>query len=609
MNVMKSIKQIIFMIIAIPFLAATSLCQQTELDEVINSGKYIWGRGHSKFYEEADKLALDNLASNISVTVESSFENIVEETRDSISEYTRSSINTYSFLTMHNAKKMDIPDSAGFTVMRYMLKSEKDSIFNARKIRIFSHVNSGEAAEEDLRIGDALMNYYHALIFLRSHPENQTITAKDQGQPGFLLSAYLYEKIKEIFSNIDVSVVKHVRNEKENKLTYILNFRYLGEPVTHLDFKYWSGKQYQTTNCKNGVGRIVLYGNNNVEFDSFRLLIEYMYKREWNDDPDLNGVFNNPGGLVYVDRSEIIIYLPQDAETRQSKDIDYIFDEVNILEKDSVYHIVIQKVLEGITNQDHVAIKPLFTDEGYDMFLKLIHRGNVEILPHNDTLSVIKIQDDIMVRSIPMAFSHDNNNVTFNESVVFIFNNDYKIKAISFSLSDMAISNIVDKPEKFGTIENKYQIINFMEYYKTAYCLKRLDYIESIFANNALIIVGHVLKQGEPLASYYKGIEGNKVKYIYHTKESYIRALERTFAKNDFVNIRFQETDVKCHNNEKVYGIQIAQEYYSTYYADKGYLFLKLDMRDTSNPQIYVRTWQPTRDEKGGIIGIEDFYE
>jgi hypothetical protein len=37
---------------------------------------------------------------------------------------------------------------------------------------------------------------------------------------------------------------------------------------------------------------------------------------------------------------------------------------------------------------------------------------------------------------------------------------------------------------------SRVTIINFIENYKTAYALKRLDYIESIFSDNALIIVG-----------------------------------------------------------------------------------------------------------------------
>ena len=37
--------------------------------------------------------------------------------------------------------------------------------------------------------------------------------------------------------------------------------------------------------------------------------------------------------------------------------------------------------------------------------------------------------------------------------------------------------------------------MEFMENYKTAYCLKRFDYIRDIFADDAVIIVGNVAKR------------------------------------------------------------------------------------------------------------------
>jgi hypothetical protein len=60
--------------------------------------------------------------------------------------------------------------------------------------------------------------------------------------------------------------------------------------------------------------------------------------------------------------------------------------------------------------------------------------------------------------------------------------------------------------------------------------------------------------------------------------------------------------------DDKVYGIQIAQHYHSSNYADKGYLFLMLDLNDTLNPRIYVRSWQPEKNPDGSIIGLADFH-
>ena len=147
-----------------------------------------------------------------------------------------------------------------------------------------------------------------------------------------------------------------------------------------------------------------------------------------------------------------------------------------------------------------------------------------------------------------------------------------------------------------------------MEYYKTAYCLKRIDYLESIFDENALIIVGKVLKKAKQLEGVYYNLDANKIEYIRLSKYEYLDRLKRVFASNEFVNIHFQDNEVKRKADEKVFGIQISQYYYSTNYADKGYLFLMVDLKDSLNPKIYVRTWQPEKDSDGGLYGLEDFH-
>ena len=84
--------------------------------------------------------------------------------------------------------------------------------------------------------------------------------------------------------------------------------------------------------------------------------------------------------------------------------------------------------------------------------------------------------------------------------------------------------------------------------------------------------------------------------------------LKMVFNRNEFINIQFEDNLVrKTEKNEKIYGIQIAQHYYSSTYADKGYLFLMIDLNDTINPKIYIRTWQPQKNPDGSIFGLEDF--
>jgi len=84
--------------------------------------------------------------------------------------------------------------------------------------------------------------------------------------------------------------------------------------------------------------------------------------------------------------------------------------------------------------------------------------------------------------------------------------------------------------------------------------------------------------------------------------------IRRVFKKNEFINIQFEDNIVKKRDNKsEIYGINIKQNYFSSTYADQGYLFLMVDMADTSNPIIHVRAWQPEKFDDGQTINLSDF--
>lgn len=87
---------------------------------------------------------------------------------------------------------------------------------------------------------------------------------------------------------------------------------------------------------------------------------------------------------------------------------------------------------------------------------------------------------------------------------------------MSFSLSQTAIADIISKD--IWSEKVRMTIIDFLENYKTAYALKRADYIESIFADDVVIIIGSVLKTKPIEANPFKN--NQIVKYNRYTKEN-----------------------------------------------------------------------------------------
>ena len=146
------------------------------------------------------------------------------------------------------------------------------------------------------------------------------------------------------------------------------------------------------------------------------------------------------------------------------------------------------------------------------------------------------------------------------------------------------------------------------------YCLKRFDYISDIFSDDAVIIVGNVTRR-KPLPSEMgrMSLQGKDIitenKY---SKSEYLRNLKRCFARNEFINIHFTRNEVQYINKIKgkeFFAIQIGQEYNSSTYGDKGYLFLLVNITNPDEPQIQIRTWQPNEEDMEKLYTIGNFFD
>ncbi len=609
---MKKIFIILFFCCA-PLLLLSQ--NDAEIQEIKNSGNYLSGTGFGESYQIADHNALDNLITQITVQVESEFVGTTTEKEGDVTEFAQSIVKTYSNVSLVSARSVLISEKKGnYQVMRYISIADLKQVFENRKIKIWEYVKAGQNAERDMRLGDALKNYYWALALLQSHQDRDKITYDfDESGESMLMTA-LPEIINNVFTDLSFSVQNTEWLPDEKYKAFYLKVSYNDQPVDNLDFIYWTGRNYSNpVNVRSGIGLVEFYDIAADQPGDIKLMVEYDYKHKANYDLEVDAVFSNMQ-LPYLERCEFIIPLKKQIyETEpeliafETKKVD--FAEINKVERSRKLRKQILKIVDAISVHNYETVQSDFTFDGWVAFQQLITNGNVKVLPFVDTLRVIQMDSSFIVRSVPMRFSFENNTRDFIEQVVFTFNYEHKIDAVSFAISDKAIADIVSRSHRFGTVEDKYHLINFMEHYKTAYCLKRLDYIESIFAENALIIVGNMVKREEPIDGMYQLAGKDQVKYIELSKTEYIERLRSVFNSNEFVNIHFEENIINKVNGEsKLYGIQIKQDYYSTTYADQGYLFLMIDLNDSLKPKIYVRTWQPERSPDGGIYGLNDFF-
>lgn len=586
------------------------------IDYIRSSGAYYFGTGTGNNYPEARRNALGELSESISVQIKSSFEQVVIDTGDDIETYTESVINTYSDALINNPQLRVMKEERGqVEVLAYISKAEMQAAYRQREQMIHDFVLLANTAREEIRIADALRYNYWALVLARTHPDNTRLRYHFGGDQELPLMLTLNDRISRIFSFLKVEIASVKEREHPPQKRVFLNFYYRDRPVQDLDYTYWLGDGFSGIySASNGMGYALLDGVVATEFRHLRLSIEYQYANKAHLEPEVEMMIQNVS-LPYFERAEMRVNIAEAAArpiTTQVEDQAYKLIHAHAREyKD--YYSTVEGIVNAIRRKQQDGIRDYFTPMGYSMYQKLVTNGEVTVLDsHMDTLRIMRVGNEVMVRSVPMLFAFHNNRERFIENVVFSINDDGKISGLSFSLSDIAINDILNKPAGFGTEEDKYFMIKFMENYKTAFALQRLDYLEAIFDENALIIVGNVLERSRELVENVAGMYGNlsntEIEYIRLSKAEYMDRLRRIFRRNEFINIRFEDNQVrKTQHDDKVYGIQIAQHYYSSTYADKGYLFLMIDLNDSLNPIVYVRTWQPEKNPDGSIYGLEDF--
>ena len=593
-------------IFSILMLLCSLFCRAQSITEIkSDTKKYIWGEGSGTTISRADQEALAMLVNNISVQVESKFSHLTEEVvsagKGTFNEVFHGVINTYSNSTLKNTERILISNEPDAKVFRYILRSEVDKIFAERKVKIFDFIQNAMQYQEAGEISFALRYYYWALTLLRSHPDANVIKTPDGNQT---LISWIPVQINKIFSGIEFKI-KDVENEGDFH-RYILDVTYNGNQIKYIDYSYWTGRDWSNLyNAKCGVGLAEIFGNE-VPND-LKIRIEYAFEGEVNIDNELKDVMSKieiiPFRSSYINAKMSTLSTSKSDIKPNEKEKFESSIEFNNLDNNIIYKEKIDRIIHAINAKKYESVKDLFNDYGFEQFKRLVQYGNARVVS-SENLKYIQFGENVVCRSLKINFGFTNNNRKFIEDVVLNFNKERKICNVSFSLSQTAIADIISKD--IWSEKVRMTIIDFLENYKTAYALKRADYIESIFADDAVIIIGSVLKTKPIEANPFKN--NQIVKYNRYTKEKFIANLKHSFASNEYINIQFEDNIVKkSGKGGDIYGIQIKQNYYSSSYGDSGYLFILVDINNPDAPIIHVRTWQPQKNEDGSIYGLGDF--
>lgn len=596
--------------------SANAIMSDEDKTANIKTQNNIWANGKATYYEKAEENSVENLISKIASQLQTKFLSVKPQ-NEGIADFSKKIIKTYQYSLSDKIKSKVISEEDGnCEIVKYISKDALFQIFDEREITVKDYIKMAQKAENELRIADALLNNYRALVLLKTLPDNKKIKY-NFGNGKIQMYNGIKQKIKNLLISTKFAIASSQNNAKKS-VEYTLNITYKNKPVQNIVYKFWTGKGYSPhIQANNGIGTAELFGAS-TSSNQLKCKIEYMFTYKKQEDlafaqaidalelprfqeatVKISANKKTPIKKTNTDLAKNIkpVYAGRKSSSG-TKNTSYKNANNKITNLDTKKAgEIIKFITDAIKTKQYASVKNLFTTEGYDMFIKLIKYGNAKVINYGNNYKLVQIGNRKIFRFIPMKFSFGKK--VYIENVTFSFNKENKINNVSFALSNAAVDNIM---RSNWDLYDKFELLTFMENYKTAYQLERIDYIKSIFSEKALIIIGNVLKYAP------NNPELHKVEYKKYTKKEYIQKLDKCFKANKYINLRFEETTVKQGKLKHVYGIQLNQIYSSSNYADKGYLFLLIDLRNKEKPLIHVRTWQPDKNPDGSIFGVGDFY-
>jgi len=198
------------------------------------------------------------------------------------------------------------------------------------------------------------------------------------------------------------------------------------------------------------------------------------------------------------------------------------------------------------------------------------------------------------VRNIPIFMKEAPEDDQYQE-IVIVFTNTGVIDNIYLSMETNRYNQLINEGADVTEYRHRQIILDFIENFRTAYNRKDIDYLNKVYSDDALIITGRVIKVNNANKDVSKKYMNDKIiKYQKQSKTEYISKLKRVFAANSYINIKFDDIEIKRHRKyPAIYGVNLKQGWNTTRYSDVGYLFLMIDFSNEDEPQIHIRTWQP----------------
>lgn len=573
------------------------------VDGIKRNSSYLYGEGGGVTLQAAKEAALADLIQKISVTVHSDFTSKERELNQdgnvtSDAEY-QSIIRSYSTATLTNVKTIVLKPEPDASVFLYIAKSEIDRIFESRVAKAKEFVGNADEALKNGQIDDALRYYYWSYCLVKSlrYPNEAKIFV--DGQERSLL-AWLPTRIDDVMGKVKVQSRRTADN------TYEITATYDGRPVRSMDYTYFDGVDNSPVySILDGKGLVELRPG--MAMDAVQLKLEYEFRGLSRNDSEVEAVVGAMKPAVYR-RAYHRVALDGAASPAESTSTDVngsMQSPLALTDMGTLGTAVMKPVMQALRSGSIEQCRKKFTVEGWEEFSKLMGYGKVTLMD-DIHLDYFADGDCVVCRGLPVSCRFNRGRV-FNEKLSFyIDSNSKQITHVAMGLGREAMNDVVlghlDWSEKSRT-----RIVGFLEDYRTAYATKNLEYLDKVFDDNAVIVLGKRL-QVAPQLNKEGYMNNHRVQFTQLTKREFLRNLRRQFQSKDYINLHFSQNRIyQLQKGVERYGIEIKQDYYSSNYGDTGYLTLIFDLTNPDQPVIHVRTWQEQPDPNFGVVSPADF--
>ncbi|WP_421774145.1 hypothetical protein [Gracilimonas sp.] len=626
-----SISQLILTLLFAVFISSGVFAQTPDIEAIKAGDDHYWGEFCSQNQSESESAAIDQLLSKIAVNIESSFTNKVSESiTDNQGEYKQEVegiVKTYSSAQLKNLKTFKEPRDCGIYVFRYIQKSSVNEIFENRKQLVKDIFDKAEEFEEEGNFANALKYYYFSIVLLNSIPESTLMHNGNNlyTEPGFRIPDIIQSVRFEILSD-------EMLTTKEREITVAVLVD--GEKAETLDFSFWDGSNSVSAKSIDGTATINLYGSS-TQFNSLRINVKYSYYENKDEIKEVGDLwelvrrppFNYPKELdldqpITQQKKEELKEKVAHEPMNESFTLNTFMEEfaqtdavqkVQAVDVDELKEIVPDhlKNLQAYFNEEKETDE-WKEDEFLDNKLASLEKFNNLSISNNTSKSDInKTMEGWEFRQLSSTARYPSVNMQSKEYLVPDFDSTGAMTDINFGIMDGMYEEF-RRASKFGKDWDKRQVmIKFVEKYRTAYMTRDLNQLGTMFAEQAVIITGRVLKVDENASNNF-AYEQNQpsqpdVEYLRQTKQEFLERQKVLFTSKPDIHLGFSTFNIiRKNNQEGIYGISMRQSYTSTNYSDEGYLFLLIDFND-EEPKIYVRAWQPKEWSEEALVELGNF--